>query len=87
VQLGKHIRVGRPGVEGQRGIDAGGSLGEWKRGDRGAFPVVSETQGEYLQILIPAWLAGLLEIEEGDLVRVQSDGRLHIRAPETVAVN
>jgi hypothetical protein len=50
-------------------------------------PAVSETQGEYLQILIPAWLAGLLEIEEGDLVRVQSDGRLHIRAPETVAVN
>jgi antitoxin component of MazEF toxin-antitoxin module len=33
-----------------------------------------------LKIVIPEWLAGMLRIEEGDLVSVQSDGKLHIRA-------
>ena len=50
-------------------------------------PGISEVQGEFLQILIPEWLAGLLEIEEGDVVCVQSDGKLRIQAPEAVAVN
>ena len=40
---------------------------------------ISEVQGEFLKIVIPAWLAGLLRIEEGDLICVHnSDGRLHI---------
>lgn len=50
-------------------------------------PGISEVQGEFLQILIPDWLAGLLEIEEGDVVCVQSDGRLHIHAPDMQPVN
>ena len=50
-------------------------------------PGISEVQGEFLQILIPEWLAGLLEIEEGDVVCVQSDGRLQIHAPDAQPVN
>ena len=39
----------------------------------------AEVQGEFLKITIPHWLAGLLRIEEGDLVCVHnSDGRFHI---------
>jgi hypothetical protein len=41
---------------------------------------ISEVQGEFLKIVIPEWLAGILEIEEGDLVRVSNDGALHIGA-------
>jgi hypothetical protein len=41
---------------------------------------ISEVQGEFLKIVIPEWLAGMLRIEEGDLLCVQSDGKLHIRA-------
>ena len=48
---------------------------------------ISEVQGEFLKILIPEWLAGILRIEEGDLVRVHSDGRLHIRAVNPRQVN
>lgn len=48
---------------------------------------VSEVQGEYLKIVIPEWLAGVLEIEEGDLVRVQGDGMLQIRAPKPTTVH
>jgi hypothetical protein len=50
-------------------------------------PAITEVQGEFVQILIPEWLAGLLDIEEGDLVRVQSDGRLHIHASGVLPVN
>jgi hypothetical protein len=39
---------------------------------------ISEVKGEFLKIVIPAWLAGMLEIEEGDVVRVQSDGELQV---------
>ena len=53
--------------------DGGAELIESSRG-------ISEVQGEFLKIVIPEWLAGILRIEEGDLVCVQSDGRLHIRA-------
>lgn len=40
---------------------------------------ISEVQGEFLRINIPDWLAGVLRIEEGDLVCVHnSDGTFHI---------
>lgn len=48
---------------------------------------ISEVQGEFLKIVIPEWLAALLRIEEGDLVCVESDGNLYIRAPHPRAVN
>ena len=50
----------------------GGVLLECSRG-------VAKVQGEFLKISIPEWLAGLLRIEEGDLVCVHnSGGTLHI---------
>jgi hypothetical protein len=48
---------------------------------------ISEIQGEFLKIVIPEWLAGMLRIEEGDLVCVQSDGKLQIRALHPGTVN
>jgi hypothetical protein len=40
---------------------------------------VSEVQGSYLKVAIPEWIAGLLRIEEGDLVSVSSeDGDLPV---------
>jgi len=60
--------------------DGGANLWERSRG-------ISETAGEFLKIVIPEWLAGILEIEEGDLVRVESDGMLRINAPDPTAVN
>jgi len=54
-------------------VDGGSELVECSRG-------ISDIQGEFLKIVIPEWLAGMLRIEEGDLVSVQSDGKLHIRA-------
>jgi len=40
---------------------------------------ISELQGEYLKIVIPEWLAGMLRIEEGDSVYVNNaDGKFHI---------
>ena len=42
---------------------------------------ISEVQGEYLKIVIPEWLAGMLRIEEGDLVCVPNgDDKFHIQA-------
>jgi hypothetical protein len=35
-------------------------------------PGVSEVQGEFLKIAIPEWLAGVLRIEGGDLVKVNN---------------
>ena len=41
---------------------------------------ISEVQGDFLRIVIPDWLAGMLRIDEGDLVCIDnSDGRLHIQ--------
>jgi hypothetical protein len=41
---------------------------------------ISEVQGDFLRIVIPEWLAGILRIDEGDLVCVDnSDGKLHIQ--------
>ena len=40
---------------------------------------ISEVQGQYLRIVIPDWLAGMLRIEEGDLVSVDNaEGKFNI---------
>jgi hypothetical protein len=40
---------------------------------------ISELQREFLKIVIPEWLAGMLQIAEGDLVCVRNtDGKFHI---------
>jgi hypothetical protein len=47
-------------------LEAGGSeLLECSRG-------ISEVEGDYLKILIPEWLAGVLRIDEGSLVSVDN---------------
>ena len=52
--------------------DGGDELADCSRG-------ISELQGEYLKIVIPEWLAGMLRIEEGDLVCMNNaDGKFHI---------
>ena len=49
---------------------------------------VSEAQGSYLKVAIPEWIAGLLRIEEGDLVCVSNEGgELHIEPGAAAAVN
>ena len=49
---------------------------------------ISEVQGDFLKIVIPEWLAGLLRIDEGDLVRVSNaDGKLHIVSPNPRTVH
>ncbi len=54
--------------------DGGSELIECSRG-------ISEVQGEFLKIVIPEWLAGMLRIEEGDLICVHNtDGKFHIQA-------
>jgi len=61
-------------------LDGGAELMECSRG-------ISEVQSEYLKIVIPEWLAGMLRIEEGDLVSVgNADGQFHIqtRSPRLV---
>jgi hypothetical protein len=45
------------------------------------FRGISELQGEFLKIVIPEWLAGMLRIEESDMVCVCNiDGKFHIVA-------
>jgi hypothetical protein len=54
--------------------EGGDELVECSRG-------ISEVQGKYLKIVIQEWLAGMLRIEEGDLVCVHNtDGKFHINA-------
>jgi len=55
-------------------LDAGGAeLVQCSRG-------ISEVQGDFLKIVTPEWLAGLLRSGEGDLVRVHNgDHKFHIR--------
>ncbi|HKW57394.1 MAG TPA: hypothetical protein VJN42_08550 [Candidatus Acidoferrum sp.] len=60
--------------------DGGAELIECSRG-------ISEVQGDFLKIVIPEWLAGLLRIEEGDLVRVSADGKLNITAAKPPILN
>jgi hypothetical protein len=38
-------------------------------------PGISEVCGDYLKIVIPEWLVGVLSIEEGDLVSIQNSDR------------
>jgi len=49
---------------------------------------VLEKQGDFLKIVVPEWLAKMLGVEEGDLVRVSNeDGTLEIQPVETRPVN
>jgi hypothetical protein len=53
--------------------DVGSDSIECRRGS-------SEVSGAYLKIVIPDWLAGMLRIEEGDVVCVNNwDGTFEIR--------
>jgi hypothetical protein len=47
----------------------------------------SEVEGSCLKIAIPEWLAGMLRIDEGDIVRVSNwDGKLRIDPNEATSV-
>jgi hypothetical protein len=49
---------------------------------------ISEVEGPCLKIVIPEWLAGMLRIEEGDLVCVSNlDGKFHIQSSAARPVN
>jgi hypothetical protein len=63
-------------------LEAGGSeLAECSRG-------ISEVYSEFLKIVIPEWLAGMLRIEEGDLVYLNNaNGQLHIQTSNPRPVN
>ena len=67
-------------------LKVNGQLTLWVQLDGGAADRmdctrgISEVQGEFLKIVIPEWLAGLLDIEEGDVVSVEADGKLNIGA-------
>ena len=60
--------------------------------DRGSEHVacsrgISEGAGSCLKIAIPDWLAGMLRIDEGDIVRVSNwDGKLRIEQNEATPV-
>jgi len=42
---------------------------------------IPELHGEYLKMVIPEWLAGMLRIEEGSVVSVDNkDGKLNIHS-------
>jgi hypothetical protein len=48
---------------------------------------ISEVEGPCLKIAIPDWLAGMLRIDEGDIVCVSNwDGRLHIQPSQARVV-
>jgi len=49
---------------------------------------VLDTQGEFLKIVIPEWLAEMLEVEEGDSLRVSNaDGEFQIQPIQSRPVN
>jgi hypothetical protein len=51
-------------------------------------PGIAEICGDFLKIVIPEWLAGVLSIEEGDLVSIQnSDRKLAVPAGSSHRVN
>jgi hypothetical protein len=57
---------------------------ELKESSRG----ISDVEGDYLKIVIPEWLAGMLRIEEGDLVCVNNlNGKFNISAVSPRLVN
>ena len=60
--------------------DGGAELMDCSRG-------ISEVEGPYLKIAIPDWLAGMLRIDEGDIVCVSNwDGKLHIQPSQARVV-
>jgi hypothetical protein len=60
--------------------DGGANLVACSRG-------ISEVEGPCLKIAIPEWLAGMLRIDEGDIVRVSNwDGKLQIQPYEAKVV-
>ncbi len=63
-------------------LDAGGSeLVECSRG-------ISEIDGEFLKIVLPEFLVGLLRVEEGDLVWIHNaDGKFNIQAVKAAPVH
>ena len=49
---------------------------------------ISEVEGPHLKVVIPEWLAGMLRIEEGDVVCVSNlDGQFHIQGSNPQPVN
>jgi len=47
-----------------------------------------DMQGKFLKIVIPGWLAEILEVGEGDFLRVSNaDGDFQIRPVQTLLVN
>ena len=63
-------------------LDAGGT--QFVRCTRG----ISEIEGDCLKIVIQEWLAGMLRIEEGDLVSVDNaDGKFNVRAVDPRSVH
>ena len=57
---------------------------EWAAGAHCDF----EVDGDCLKIVIPDWLAGILRVEEGDLISVSNwDGELHIEPSATSPVH
>jgi hypothetical protein len=61
--------------------DGGSELAQGSRG-------ISEVHGEFLKIVIPGWIAGMLRIAEGDLVCVRErDGELQITASNSPLAN
>ena len=60
--------------------DGGAELSACSRG-------ISEVAGSCLKIAIPEWLAGMLRIDEGDIVRVSNwDGKLRIEPNQAKVV-
>jgi hypothetical protein len=48
---------------------------------------ISEVEGACLKIAIPEWLAGMLRIDEGDIVRVSNwDGEMYVEPNEARVV-
>jgi len=49
---------------------------------------ISEITGECLKIVVPEWLAGMLRVEEGDLVYINNlNGKFNISAVKARPVN
>jgi hypothetical protein len=60
--------------------EGGAKFAECSRG-------ISEVEGACLKIAIPEWLAGMLRIDEGDIVRVSNwDGKLRVEPKEARVV-
>lgn len=52
------------------------------------MPAFLDTQGNFLKIVIPEWLAEILEVGEGDFLRVtNADGEFQIQPVQPRPVN